>query len=58
MGKHFCETILNSDQWLRWRCHLKDFLSRALAALTLGGSRTNYAILVEGIMGNILVELF
>ena len=22
--------ILNLDQWFRWRCHLKDFLSRAL----------------------------
>ena len=31
-----CEIVLHSDQWFR-RCHLKDFLSRALAALTLGG---------------------
>ena len=28
----FCEIILNLDQWFR-RCCLKDFLSRALAAL-------------------------
>ena len=32
---HFCEIILNSDQWFR-RCCLKDFLSGALAALLFG----------------------
>ena len=30
--EQFCEIILNLDQWFR-RCRLKDFLSRALAAL-------------------------
>ena len=30
--ERFCEIILNLDQWFR-RCWLKDFLSRALAAL-------------------------
>ena len=34
--EQFCEIILNLDHWLR-RCHLNDFLSRALAALMLGG---------------------
>ena len=29
----FCEIILNLDQWFRRRCHFKDFLSGALAAL-------------------------
>ena len=31
-GEHFCEIILNLNQWLR-RCHLKVFLSRALEAI-------------------------
>ena len=30
--EQFCEIILNMDQWFR-RCCLKNFLSRALAAL-------------------------
>ena len=30
-GEHSCEIILNLDKWLR-RCHLKDFISGALAA--------------------------
>ena len=34
--EQFCEIILNLDQWFR-RCHLKDFLSGALAALLFGG---------------------
>ena len=52
--EQFCENILNLDHW--FRCHLKDFLSRALAALQF--DRTIYAILAEGIMGNIHVKLF
>ena len=35
--EQFCEIILNLDHWFR-RCHLKDFLSRALAALMFGGA--------------------
>ena len=46
--KKFCAIILNLGQWFR-RCPLKDFLSGAL-----GWSRTIYAILKEGIMGNIM----
>ena len=30
--EHFCEIILNLDQWFRRRCRLKYFLSRVLAA--------------------------
>ena len=30
-AEQFCEIILNFDEW--FRCRLKDFLSRALAAL-------------------------
>ena len=30
--EHFCEIILNLNQWLK-RCHLKDFLPRAPTAL-------------------------
>ena len=38
--EQFCEIILNLGQWFRRRCHLKDFLSRALAALLFGGAET------------------
>ena len=31
--EHFCEIISNLDQW--FRCHLTDFLPRALAAIRL-----------------------
>ena len=31
--EHFCEIILNLEQWFWSRCHLKDFLSIALADL-------------------------
>ena len=34
--EQFCEIILNLGQW--FRCRLKDFLSRALAALLFGGA--------------------
>ena len=55
--------ILNLDQWLRRRCHLKYFLSGALVArirwsgticaiLKEGNSVNNFAILVEGIKRN------
>ena len=43
-------------QWFR-RCCLEDFLSTALAALMFDIA-VIYAILVEGIMVNIHVELF
>ena len=35
--EQFCEIIMNLGQWLR-RCHLKDFLYGALAALLFGGA--------------------
>ena len=31
--EQFCKIILNVDQWLRRKCHLKIFLSRPLVAL-------------------------
>ena len=37
--EQFCEIILNLDQWFRRRCHLKDFLSGALAAHVFGGAK-------------------
>ena len=51
--EQFCEIILKLSQWFRRRCRLKDFSSGALAALLL-----IYAILKEGIMGNIHVKLY
>ena len=55
--EQFCEIILNSGQWSR-RCRLKDFLSGALAALLFSGVEKIYAILKEGIMGDIHVKLY
>ena len=37
--EQFCEIILNLDHWLRRRCHLKDLLSRALAAFMIRGAK-------------------
>ena len=54
--EQFREVILNLGQWVR-RCGLKDSLSGALAAL-LFGDETMYAILKEGIIGNIHVKYF
>ena len=50
-AEQFCEIIFDFDEC--FRCRLKDFLSRALAA-----QMTIYAILVDGIMGNIPVKSF
>ena len=36
--EQLCEIILNLDKWFRRRCHLKDFLSRVLAALVFCGA--------------------
>ena len=40
--EQFCEIILNLDQWLRRRCHLKGFLSGALADLVFCGDLSNF----------------
>ena len=42
--EQFSEFILNLGQWFR-RCHLKDFLSGALAALLFGGAEPFMQIL-------------
>ena len=36
--EQFSEIILNLGQWFRRRCHLKDFLSGALATLLFSGA--------------------
>ena len=36
--EHFCEIILNLDEWFR-RCRFKIFLSRARAAILSGGAK-------------------
>ena len=36
--EQFCEIILILNQWFRRRCHLKYFLSGALAALVFIGA--------------------
>ena len=54
--EQFCEIILNLSQWFRGRCHLKDFLSGALAALLFNGAEQFMQF--EGILGNIHVKLY
>ena len=55
--EQFCESILNLGQCFK-RCHLKNFLSGALAVPPVWWSETIYASLKEGIMGNIHVKLY
>ena len=55
--RQFCEIILNLGLWFRRRSRLKEFLSGALAA-SYSVERNYYAILQEGIMGNIHVKLY
>ena len=50
--KHFCEIILNLDLWFSGCC-LKDFFYLKIWRPFFQQSRTIYAILEEGIMGNI-----
>ena len=47
--EQFCELILNLDQWFRRGCHLKDFLSGALAVHVFCGAEPFMQILVKGI---------
>ena len=55
--EQFCEFILNSNQWLRRRCHLKAFLSRVQAAPSFGGANL-LCNLKEEIMRKNSVNLF
>ena len=50
--EQFSEIVLYLDQWFR-RCCLKDFRGPCVQL-----SGTIYAILVEGVIGNIHVKLF
>ena len=56
--EHFCEIILNLDQWFGWRCHLKTFLILSSGNPCIKTCETVCAILVEGIMRNYFVKLF
>ena len=56
--EQFCEIILTSGQWFRRRCCLKDFLIWSSGSPPVWCNRTIYAILIEGIMGNIHVKLY
>ena len=53
MRNNSVKVYLNLGQLFRRRCHLKDFLSGALAVL-LFGAENHYAILKEGIMGKFM----
>ena len=55
--EQFPVVILNLDQLFK-RCPLKEFLTRALVALMFCRVKPFFAILVEGIMGNIHMKLF
>ena len=49
--KHFCEIILNLNQWFR-SCCLKTFLIKSSGGPFVRQSRIIRAFLVEGIMRN------
>ena len=55
-GNNSVKLFLIQAIW--FRCWFEDFLSRALAALILGGAETFMQFLKEGIMGKIHVKLF
>ena len=46
--EQFCEIILNLGQWFT-RCHLKDFLSGALAVLLFGAAEPFMHVKLYGI---------
>ena len=56
--KQFREIILNLDQWFRRRCLLKIFLIWSSGGPRVQWRGAIYAILKEGIMGNIHVKLY
>ena len=56
--EQFCEIILNLDQWFRRKCYLKVFFIWSSGDLPVQWSKTIYAILKEGIIGNIHVKLY
>ena len=55
--EHFCEIILNLNQWLR-RCPFKDISHLDTGGPFVGWSPNICVILVEGIMNNSPVKLF
>ena len=57
LEEQFCEIILNLGQWIWRRCCLKIIIWSS-GSHTIGWSRTIYAFLKEGIMGNIHVKLY
>ena len=58
LEEQFCEIIFNLDQWFRRRCRLKRFLIWSSGGPHVQQSGTIYAILKEGIMGNIHVKIY
>ena len=56
--EHFCEIILNLNQWFRRRFRYKIFLIFSSDGHFIQQSRTVCVIMVEGIMINISVKLF
>ena len=56
--KQSCEIILNLDHWFKRKCCLKVFLILSSSSPLVQWSGTIYAILKEGIMGNIHVKLY
>ena len=56
--EHFCEIILNLDQWLSRGCRLKIFLIYSSGGPSVQQSGTILANLVESVVSNISVNLF
>ena len=51
--KHFCQIILNLDQWFRRKFHLQTFLIYSSGSPFVHPSETICAILIDSIMRNI-----
>ena len=56
--EHFCEILLNLDQWFKSKCRLKIFLIKSSGSPFDSWNGTVCAILVEGIMRYISVKSF
>ena len=56
--EYLCEIILNFNQWFSRRCRFEIFLIYSSDGHLVRQSKTNWAILAEGIMRNISVKLY
>ena len=55
--KHFCETILNLNQWFKRRCRLKIFINNIPCSPLSNGAKPFVQFSVEGIIRNISAKV-